>query len=128
MIRKFIFKLPLLQSKSSFCPSFCSAKIIPFSKILNFADSMKNNKNLVADKTHFIEKILAAKRIYLITRPRRMGKTFNLSMLQCFFDQDEKDAPEIFKDTYIASNQEILKAHMNKYPVISLSLKGNIIP
>ena len=123
-----MFKLPHFQSKSVFCPSFCSAKLNLFPSDWNFADSMKECKDLVADKTHMIEKIFSAKRIYLITRPRRMGKTFNLSMLKCFFDQDQKDAPEIFKDTYIASNKEILKAHMNKYPVISLSLKGIIIP
>ena len=53
-----------------------------------------------------------------------MGKTFNLSMLEAFFDEDEKNALSIFKDIIIGSKQEIVDKHMSKYPVISLSLKG----
>jgi len=91
-----------------------------------FAQAMKANKHLVADKTILIQELVKQRCNYLITRPRRMGKTFNLSMLNCFFDQDETEAPNIFKETFIGSNKEIIEKHMNKYPVISLSLKGHL--
>jgi len=128
MIRQLKYKSLFFPTRSCFCFSSVKEKPILFGKEGTFAESMKSNKNLVADKTALIQHLLAEKSHYLITRPRRMGKTFNLSMLKCFFDQDETDAPTIFKDTYIGSKKEILEEHMNKYPVISLSLIGKSFP
>ena len=93
----------------------------------DYINSITANPLAVADKSIFIEKILKNKSIYLITRPRRMGKTFNLSMLKTFLDIKYKDhAAQYFKDTYIMTQSNLCSLHMNKYPVISLSLKGNI--
>ena len=125
MNRQLKSKFLFFPTKSSFCFNSCNL----FGIEGTFEESMKSNNNLVADKTALIELLLAERSHYLITRPRRMGKTFNLSMLNYFFDQNERgDAPTIFKGTYIGSRTKILEQHMNKYPVISLSLKGKVFP
>ena len=71
------------------------------------------------DKTLMIEEFIkSGSKISIITRPRRFGKTLNMSMMAEFFDIT-KDSTDIFKDTLIASSPCI--NHMNQYPVIYIS-------
>lgn len=58
----------------------------------------------------------------LFTRPRRFGKTLNMSMLKSFFEIGTDTA--LFDGLYISQNEELCKEYMGKYPVIFLSLKG----
>ena len=84
----------------------------------NYREVKKENAYCV-DKSKMIEELLQQKdKVTLITRPRRFGKTLNMSMLAEFFDIT-KDSKDIFKDTYIYQT-EYLK-EMNQWPVIFLS-------
>ena len=75
------------------------------------------------DKTRLIEQLLLNwSEVTLFTRPRRFGKTLNMSMLKCFFDIGTDEA--LFDGLYISGNKELCDEYMGKYPVIFLSLKG----
>ena len=63
-------------------------------------------------------------KVNLFTRPRRFGKTLNLSMLQCFFEEGYCDAEQLFQDLYIMKQDKDFSRYMSSYPVISLSLKS----
>ena len=73
------------------------------------------------DKSDFIESALSDK-VVLFTRPRRFGKTLNMSMLQYFLSIKEKDNAYLFNGLNITKNQEIMK-YQNKYPVIFMTFK-----
>ncbi len=76
------------------------------------------------DKTSLIQKLLdTTSEVSLFTRPRRFGKSLNLSMLQCFFEKSEKDKSYLFEGLDIASSDEKYVSHMGKYPVIMLNFK-----
>ena len=62
--------------------------------------------------------------VNLITRPRRFGKTLNLSMLKYFFDVTEKDNAYIFDGLKISEYYKDFEEYRNTHPVISLSMKG----
>ena len=75
------------------------------------------------DKTALIEQVLDKRsKVTLFTRPRRFGKTLNMSMLRYFFEigTDSK----LFNGLYISQNAELCEKYMGKYPVITISLKG----
>ena len=75
------------------------------------------------DKTRLIEQLLLNwSEVTLFTRPRRFGKTLNMSMLKSFFDIGTDKA--LFDGLYISGNKELCDEYMGKYPVIFLSLKG----
>lgn len=75
------------------------------------------------DKTGLIEQLLNNwGEVNLFTRPRRFGKTLNMSMLKCFFEIDTDQS--LFDGLYISKNKALCDAYMGKYPVISISLKG----
>lgn len=75
------------------------------------------------DKTILIEQLLLNwSEVTLFTRPRRFGKTLNMSMLKSFFDIGTDKA--LFDGLYISGNKELCDEYMGKYPVIFLSLKG----
>ncbi|MBD9193895.1 MAG: hypothetical protein EGP96_15635 [Roseburia inulinivorans] len=75
------------------------------------------------DKTGLIEQLLNNwGEVNLFTRPRRFGKTLNMSMLKCFFEIGTDQS--LFDGLYISKNQDLCDAYMGKYPVISISLKG----
>lgn len=75
------------------------------------------------DKTRLIERLLLNwSKVTLFTRPRRFGKTLNMSMLKSFFDIGTDKA--LFDGLYISGNKELCDEYMGKYPVIFLSLKG----
>ena len=75
------------------------------------------------DKTRLIEQLLLNwSEVTLFTRPRRFGKTLNMSMLKSFFDIGTDEV--LFDGLYISGNKELCDEYMGKYPVIFLSLKG----
>lgn len=75
------------------------------------------------DKTYFIRDFLAGwAKVNLFTRPRRFGKSLNMSMLKCFFELGTDR--NIFKDLNISKETAVCEAYMGKFPVIFLSLKG----
>lgn len=75
------------------------------------------------DKTQLIEQLLERwGKVNLFTRPRRFGKTLNMSMLRYFFEVGA-DAT-LFDGLYISQNSQMCEAYMGKFPVIFLSLKG----
>lgn len=75
------------------------------------------------DKTKLVEQLLENwSKVNLFTRPRRFGKTLNMSMLKSFFEIGTDTA--LFDGLYISQNEELCKEYMGKYPVIFLSLKS----
>ena len=75
------------------------------------------------DKTGLIEQLLNNwGEVNLFTRPRRFGKTLNMSMFKCFFEIGTDQS--LFEGLYISKNKALCDAYMGKYPVISISLKG----
>ena len=75
------------------------------------------------DKTRLIEQFLQGwGKVTLFTRPRRFGKTLNMSMLKSFFEIGTDKT--LFDGLYISGNKELCDEHMGKYPVIFLSFKG----
>lgn len=75
------------------------------------------------DKTGLIEQLLNNwGEVNLFTRPRRFGKTLNMSMLKCFFEIGTDQS--LFEGLYISKNKALCDVYMGKYPVISISLKG----
>ena len=76
------------------------------------------------DKSLFIKELMKKRgKVTLITRPRRFGKTLNMSMLRSFFDIT-RDSKTFFDGLAIAEHSDICEKHMNKYPVVSLTLKN----
>ncbi len=74
------------------------------------------------DKSLLIKEILEDGKVVLITRPRRFGKTLNMSMLRYFFDMNE-NAANLFKNLKIEKEKTIWETHQGKYPVIFLTFK-----
>ena len=75
------------------------------------------------DKTKLIEQLLGQwGKVNLFTRPRRFGKTLNMSMLKYFFEIGTDQT--LFDGLYISQNQELCEEYMGKFPIIFLSLKG----
>ena len=84
-------------------------------------DNIRENDCFYVDKTAFIKEWWDSKDIVtLITRPRRFGKTLNMSMLNCFFSNQYAGRSDLFDDLYIWKNEEYRKLQ-GKYPVIFLS-------
>lgn len=82
-------------------------------------ETLKNQNYFFIDKSMMIYDFLMRKStVTLITRPRRFGKTINISMMSSFFDIT-KDSKEIFKDTKIVETEYI--SEMNQYPTIFIS-------
>ena len=75
------------------------------------------------DKTLFIKELLQNwGKANLFTRPRRFGKSLNMSMLKCFFEVGRN--PALFEGLKIAQEKELCEKYMGKFPVISISLKS----
>ena len=82
-------------------------------------DKLKTGNYYVVDKSLMIQDFLSrGNEVTLITRPRRFGKTLNMSMMASFFDIT-KDSQELFKDTAIMKSEHA--SAMNQYPTIFLS-------
>ena len=90
--------------------------------IENF-EEIRRNQYYYIDKTKLIEQLFdSLGKVSLFTRPRRFGKTLNMSMLKSFFEIGTD--PSLFDGLYISKNQDLCKQHLGQYPVIFLSLKG----
>ena len=94
-------------------------KLLP-TGIENFK-TMIDKSAYYVDKTNFIEDVLS-EQVVLYTRPRRFGKTLNMSMLYYFFSIKEKENSYLFDGLNISKNKDALKVQ-NKYPTIFISLK-----
>ena len=84
---------------------------------------IRENKFYYIDKTMLIEQLLENwGEVNLFTRPRRFGKTLNMSMLKAFFEIGTDKT--LFDGLYISKNQALCEEYMGKYPVVLLSLKS----
>ena len=86
-------------------------------------DEIRSDGYYYVDKTKLIEQLIDSRgKVNLFTRPRRFGKTLNMSMLKSFFEIGA--ASELFDGLYISHNKKMCDDNMGKYPVIFLSLKN----
>ena len=86
-------------------------------------EKIRRNGFYYIDKTRLIEQLFSNwGEVNLFTRPRRFGKTLNMSMLKSFFEIGADAA--LFDGLYISGNKQLCDEHMGKYPVIFLSLKN----
>ena len=86
-------------------------------------EEIRRERFYYIDKTKLIEQLLQQwGKVNLFTRPRRFGKTLNMSMLRCFFEIGTDET--LFHDLYIFQNKKLCEEYMGKYPVIFLSLKN----
>lgn len=100
---------------------YSQKKLLPVGEE-NFAYIRRNNLYYV-DKTQLIEKLLTNwGKANLFTRPRRFGKSLNMSMLKNFFEIGCDK--QLFDGLYIAQKQEICEKYMGRFPVVSMSLKS----
>ena len=90
----------------------------------DFGLIVRNNHYFV-DKTKLIYDFYHnANDILLIPRPKRFGKTLNLSMIEHFFDIKKPESAKLFSEFEISKKIEFCNKHQNKYPVINISLKS----
>ena len=90
----------------------------------NFEEIINKNYYYI-DKTLLIKDLIDLKsKVNLFTRPRRFGKTLNMSMLRCFFEKSEEDRLHLFAGTRIMDAGEKYLNESGQYPVIFLSLKS----
>jgi len=107
-LRKFFFNSKIMKNKKTLEIGISDFKMI-----------VENNHYFV-DKTSLIYDFFTGfSNVSLITRPRRFGKTLNLSMIHYFFDINQKE--DLFSDFEISKNKNFCKKHQNKYPVISIN-------
>ncbi len=92
---------------------------------------ISNFKKIVANNNYFVDKTMLiydwmqeSAYVSLMPRPKRFGKTLNLSMIEHFFDIQKKESAKLFSEFKISEKKEFCAAHQNKYPVINISLKG----
>ena len=86
-------------------------------------EKIRKNSFYYVDKTKLIEQLFSNwGEVNLFTRPRRFGKTLNMSMLKSFFEIGAD--PALFEGLYISGNRKLCEEHMGKYTVIFLSLKN----
>lgn len=86
-------------------------------------EKIRNGNYYYVDKTMLIEQVLdEGSEVTLFTRPRRFGKTLNMSMLKSFFEIGTD--PSLFEGLHILKNTELCEQYMGKYPVILISLKN----
>ena len=82
------------------------------------------NDNYFVDKSLLIKEVInAQKAVLLLPRPRRFGKTLNLSMLRYFFDKSEPENKKLFENLKIWQCENKIKQKQGKYPVIYLTFK-----
>ena len=86
--------------------------------------SIIENNNYFVDKSLFIKEVIDSQsQIILLPRPRRFGKTLNLSMLKYYFDTNEPENSILFSKLNIWQSEAEIKEKQGKYPVIYLSFK-----
>ncbi|AKA67821.1 AAA family ATPase [Clostridium scatologenes] len=90
--------------------------------ITDFKEIINNNYYLV-DKSLFIKEIMEdGSKVLLLPRPRRFGKTINMSMLKYFFEKTDEDNSFLFKELNIYKCKDVMEKQ-GKYPVIYLTFK-----
>lgn len=90
---------------------------------LDSFEKMRTNDFYYVDKTLFIKELLENwGEVNQFTRPRRFGKSLNMSMLKCFFEVGSD--PALFDGLQISQEKELFAKYQGKFPVISISLKG----
>ena len=88
-----------------------------------FFDKIIEGNFFYIDKTLLIKELLEERGgVTLITRPRRFGKTLNMNMLRCFFDAT-RDSGHLFRGLQISEHRDIMDRHLNKHPVVYMTLK-----
>ncbi len=88
----------------------------------DFCQVRREGKDYI-DKTSFVSDIIRnINRILLFPRPRRFGKTLNLTTLQYFFEKSDEDLSDLFEGLYVWNDMEARK-HFQRYPVIYLTFK-----
>lgn len=86
-------------------------------------EEIRTDEYYYVDKSAFIRDLLRRRdKVNLFTRPRRFGKTLNMDMLRCFFQNGSDRA--LFDGLDIAEEKGLCERYMGKFPVISISLKG----
>ncbi len=96
---------------------------IPGAGISDFRDFILEN-NYFVDKTLFIKDFLTGNSyVSLMPRPKRFGKTLNLSMIEHFCDIQRPENKALFSEFEISKDKEFCEQHQNRYPVISITLK-----
>ena len=89
-----------------------------------YFEDLRSKDLFYVDKTHFIKEWWERKDdVTLITRPRRFGKTLNMSMMDCFFSNEHEDRGGLFEGLSIWEDEEYRKLQ-GTYPVIFLSFAG----
>ena len=88
---------------------------------------IENFKEIIDDQYYYIDKTelindVMNEKLVLYTRPRRFGKTLNMSMLYYFFSHKEKDNAYLFDGLNVSKDNEVM-LHQNQYPVIFMTLK-----
>ena len=90
--------------------------------IENF-DEIRTGGYYYVDKTKLIEQLFTSGgKVNLFTRPRRFGKTLNMSMLKCFLETGANSS--LFDGLYISENKQLCSSFMGKYPVVFITLKN----
>ena len=96
-----------------------------------FPIGIEDFKTLIDNNYYFVDKTLFLKelihnigKVNLFTRPRRFGKTLNLSMVQYYFEKQKTDNSYLFEGLKISQAGEEYLQYIGKYPVITLSFKG----
>ncbi len=96
-------------------------KMLP-TGIENFEEIRRNNSYYYVDKTGLIRDLLKSRgKVNLFTRPRRFGKTLNMSMLKCFFEIGADKT--LFDGLAISKETALCEEYMGKFPVVFISLK-----
>lgn len=83
---------------------------------------LRDSKGYFVDKSLFIKEIIGGNDVVLLPRPRRFGKTLNMTMLRYFFEISHEDRRYLFEDLAITDHPDCMK-HQGQYPVIYLTLK-----
>lgn len=84
---------------------------------------MRDQGGYFVDKSPLIREVIVGTKCQLLPRPRRFGKTLNMSMLRYFFEKDAGNRRHLFDGLAVADDAETM-AHQGRYPVIFLSLKN----
>jgi hypothetical protein len=77
------------------------------------------------DKSHLVREVLdKGAQVLLLPRPRRFGKTLNMTMLRCFLEKRAEDLAPLFSDLSIWQAGDAYRAHFQRYPVVFVTFKG----
>ena len=83
---------------------------------------LRDSNGYFVDKSLLIKEIIEGSDVTLLPRPRRFGKTLNMTMLRYFFEHSDEDKRYLFEDLAIAGHPDCMN-HQGQYPVLYLTLK-----